>query len=49
MTTYLGGEAPVADRALERALFRVAAIVDFQSGIAGECFETQITGGIPTS
>lgn len=40
--TYLGGEAAIADGALEGALLRVAAIVNLQGRVAGECLEADI-------
>ena len=43
---YLRGEAPVADRALERSLLRVAAVVDLQRRIARESLEADVARGV---
>lgn len=45
---YLRGEASVADGALERPLFGVAAIVDLEGGMAGERLVANVARRIPS-
>lgn len=45
---YLGGEAAVADGALERPLLGVTAVVDLQGGVAGERLEADVTRRVPS-
>lgn len=40
----LGAEAFVAQDALERALLRVAPVVDLKGTVAGECLEAKLAG-----
>ena len=46
MWRYLGGEASVADDALEGTLFGVAAVVNLQSRVAGEGLEANVARGV---
>lgn len=45
---YLRGEASVADGALERPLFGVAAIVDLEGGMAGERLVANVARRVPS-
>lgn len=48
LNTYLGGEAAIANGALEGTLLGVAAIVNLQCRVARERLEADITSGVAT-